>query len=233
MELVNPKLLVTLGNVPTQSLFATSQGITRMRGNWKTLTIGNWTGPAVPALTSVNTQPDLLFDAQKGKYYGHPNPARCEYAAFGANPTSGNDTQEVSEYPSGTDPDRNFARAAYNLGDHASANGALEYCGSQWNGELRGMLLVTRYSDGKDIIALKVQSNGAVTQLIDAIPGADGLFDDDAEDVTGSIGGKDKVVIPMNDDDPVEVAKSGKKPRGWPVVIKSRAASTTKNPADF
>jgi len=50
VELVNPKLLVTLGNVPTQSLFATSQGITRMRGNWKTLTIGNWTGPALPTL---------------------------------------------------------------------------------------------------------------------------------------------------------------------------------------
>src|SRR3569623_2512955 len=38
VELVTPKLLVTLGNVPTQSLFGTSQGITRMRGNWKTLT---------------------------------------------------------------------------------------------------------------------------------------------------------------------------------------------------
>ena len=50
VELVNPKLLVTLGNVPTQSLFATSQGITRMRGNWKTLTIGAWTGPALPTL---------------------------------------------------------------------------------------------------------------------------------------------------------------------------------------
>ncbi|KQY99852.1 hypothetical protein ASD45_02850 [Pseudolabrys sp. Root1462] len=70
-------------------------------------------------------------------------------------------------------------------------------------------------------------------KLIDAIPGADGYYEDDAEDVTGSIGGKEKVVIPMNDDDPEEVARSGKKPRGWPVVIKSRAAATTKNPADF
>ena len=32
VELVAPKLLVTLGNVPTQALFETSQGITRMRG---------------------------------------------------------------------------------------------------------------------------------------------------------------------------------------------------------
>jgi DNA polymerase len=50
VELVNPKLLVTLGNVPTQALFATSQGITRMRGQWKTLEINNWTGPALPTL---------------------------------------------------------------------------------------------------------------------------------------------------------------------------------------
>jgi DNA polymerase len=50
VELVNPRLLVTLGNVPTQALFATSQGITRMRGQWKTLEINNWSGPALPTL---------------------------------------------------------------------------------------------------------------------------------------------------------------------------------------
>ena len=50
VELVNPKLVVTLGNVPTQSLFATSQGITRMRGQWKTLEIHNWRGPVLPTL---------------------------------------------------------------------------------------------------------------------------------------------------------------------------------------
>ena len=50
IELVNPKILLTLGNVPTQSLFETSTGITRMRGNWKTLTIGNWSGPVLPTL---------------------------------------------------------------------------------------------------------------------------------------------------------------------------------------
>jgi DNA polymerase len=50
VELVNPKLLVTLGNVPTQALFATNQGITRMRGNWKTLSVGNWSGPVLPTL---------------------------------------------------------------------------------------------------------------------------------------------------------------------------------------
>jgi len=42
--------MVTLGNVPTQALFATSQGITRMRGQWKTLEINNWSGPVLPTL---------------------------------------------------------------------------------------------------------------------------------------------------------------------------------------
>ncbi len=50
VELVNPRILVTLGNVPTQALFETSQGITRMRGQWKTLTINGWTGPVLPTL---------------------------------------------------------------------------------------------------------------------------------------------------------------------------------------
>lgn len=50
VELVNPKLLVTLGNVPTQALFETAQGITRMRGTWKTLDIGAWNGPVLPTL---------------------------------------------------------------------------------------------------------------------------------------------------------------------------------------
>ena len=50
VELVAPKLLVTLGNVPTQALFSTTQGITRMRGQWKTLSIGDWTGPVLPTL---------------------------------------------------------------------------------------------------------------------------------------------------------------------------------------
>jgi uracil-DNA glycosylase family 4 len=50
VELVNPKLLVTLGNVPTQALFETNQGITRMRGQWKTLEINTWSGPVLPTL---------------------------------------------------------------------------------------------------------------------------------------------------------------------------------------
>ena len=41
VELVAPKFLVTLGNVPTKSLFQTANGITRMRGQWKELEVGS------------------------------------------------------------------------------------------------------------------------------------------------------------------------------------------------
>jgi uracil-DNA glycosylase family 4 len=41
VELVAPKFLVTLGNVPTKSLFQTGNGITRMRGQWRDLTVGS------------------------------------------------------------------------------------------------------------------------------------------------------------------------------------------------
>ena len=50
VELVAPKLLVTLGNVPTQALFETAQGITRMRGNWKNLQINSLSVPTLPTL---------------------------------------------------------------------------------------------------------------------------------------------------------------------------------------
>jgi DNA polymerase len=50
VELVAPKLLVTLGNVPTQALFGTSQGITRVRGQWKTLAINSLSIPTLPTL---------------------------------------------------------------------------------------------------------------------------------------------------------------------------------------
>lgn len=50
VELVAPKLLVTLGNVPTKALFDTNTGITRMRGQWRDLTIGSHTVPALATL---------------------------------------------------------------------------------------------------------------------------------------------------------------------------------------
>lgn len=50
VELVAPKILVTLGNVPTKALFQTTTGITRMRGQWRDLTIGSHTVPTLATL---------------------------------------------------------------------------------------------------------------------------------------------------------------------------------------
>jgi DNA polymerase len=41
IELVAPKYLVTLGNVPTKALFQTANGITRMRGQWRDLRVNS------------------------------------------------------------------------------------------------------------------------------------------------------------------------------------------------
>jgi uracil-DNA glycosylase family 4 len=51
VSLVAPRILVTLGNVPTQTLFETSTGITRMRGQWRSLTIG---GHEMQALATLH-----------------------------------------------------------------------------------------------------------------------------------------------------------------------------------
>jgi len=50
IELVRPRLLMTLGRVASQSLFATSQSISRMRGKWQDLTIGTHSMKAMPTL---------------------------------------------------------------------------------------------------------------------------------------------------------------------------------------
>ncbi len=62
VELVAPKLLVTLGNVPTKALFGTSTGIMRMRGQWKDLTVGSH---AVLALAMLHPAYLLRQPAQK------------------------------------------------------------------------------------------------------------------------------------------------------------------------
>ncbi len=60
VELVNPKLVVTLGNVPTQALFATNQGSRACAATWKPLEIGSWsgTGPAdaAPGLPAAHAE---------------------------------------------------------------------------------------------------------------------------------------------------------------------------------
>ncbi len=132
-----------------------------------------YTGPVVPALTGVPTaETDYVFDVKPGRYYGHPNPARCEWVLAGGNPTAATDPFEVPAYPVGTNPDVNYDLAdTYDAGLHASADGAIEYRG----GALDGKLLVVRYSSGQDIETFDVAANGALSNRTTGLTGLTGF----------------------------------------------------------
>ncbi|MFC4070186.1 Ig-like domain-containing protein [Actinoplanes subglobosus] len=136
-----------------------------------------YTGPAVPALTSVPTsETDYVFDVKPGRYYGHPNPLRCEWVLAGGDPTAGTDPFEVPAYPDGTPPDPNYDRAGtYDAGLHASANGVVEYRGGAFGGALRGKLINVRYSASQDLQTFDVAANGALSGRRTGIPGFTGF----------------------------------------------------------
>ncbi|WP_229068870.1 Ig-like domain-containing protein [Actinoplanes sp. DH11] len=136
-----------------------------------------YTGPAVPALNGVPTsETDYVFDVKPGRYYGHPNPVRCEWVLAGGNPSAATDPFEVPAYPAGTRPDPNFDLAGtYDAGLHASANGVLEYRGNAFGGALDGKLLVVRYSAGQDIQTFDVAASGALSNRTTGRPGLTGF----------------------------------------------------------
>ncbi|WP_052351592.1 Ig-like domain-containing protein [Deinococcus pimensis] len=127
--------------------------------------------PSVPAINSAGVQHDYLFKVEPGGYYGHPNPARCEYAAFGGNPTAGVDPMEMPEYPVGTAADPNWRGFAYDFGEHASPNGVIEEYTMAGNSALKNKLLVVRYSAGADIIVLTPGADGNIVSAQTGITG--------------------------------------------------------------
>jgi glucose/arabinose dehydrogenase len=146
---------------------------------------GEYTGPAVPGLASTGVaQPDFLFRIEEDGYYGHPNPARCEWVLNGGNPTSGPDTAQVAAYPVGVEPDRNWRGFAYDFGLHYSPDGAIEYGGDAFGGVLRGRLMIVRHSAGDDVIVLRLAPDGDVVEGLTGIQGLTGFADplDLAED---------------------------------------------------
>lgn len=129
-----------------------------------------YNGPSVPALTNVQqTQKDFLFRIVKGGYYGHPNPLRGEYVMNGGNPTSPIDPAQVKDYPLGTSHDANYRGYSYDFQTNASPDGAIEYKSSTFNGALKGKLLVVRYSQHDDIIALT--PGGSNNDIVSATEG--------------------------------------------------------------
>jgi Big-like domain-containing protein len=148
--------------------------------------------PAVPALISVPTQDDYLFDVVPGGYYGHPNPTRGQYVLNGGNPTSGIDPDEVAPsdggvgYPVGTLPDKNWKGSIYDFSRNRSPDGALESKGPAFGGALKGHLFVVEYSAGDDVVAVPIPPDGGTIDRTGVLQVASGLSDpvDIAEDVT-------------------------------------------------
>ncbi|MGB7160736.1 MAG: Ig-like domain-containing protein [Tepidisphaeraceae bacterium] len=132
---------------------------------------------SVQGIEAVSTQPDLLLRVEKGGYYGHPNPARGEYVLNGGNPTDGADPIEVREYRIGTKPQPNWRPPAYDFGKSVSPNGVIEYKSAAFNGQLRGKLLVTRYSGGDDVIILTPGAGGNIAESVSGVSGLGGFID--------------------------------------------------------
>jgi hypothetical protein len=118
----------------------------------------------VPGIGFVaDVEDDVLFRIDQGGYYGHPDPARGQYVYNGGNPTDAADPNEVSQYPVGVQPDVNWRQPAYDLGQHYSPNGVIEYRGGAFGGALDHAILVARFSGGNDVAVLTVGPNGEIT----------------------------------------------------------------------
>jgi glucose/arabinose dehydrogenase len=107
----------------------------------------------------VRRRKDYLLRIEQGGYYGTPNPKRCEWVLFGGGTSPLND--RVPEYPDSVEPDPNYRGFAYDFGKNVSPNGALEYRGDAFP-DLKGKLLVTRYSNGDDVVAVSFDGDGDV-----------------------------------------------------------------------
>jgi fibronectin type 3 domain-containing protein len=125
-----------------------------------------YTGGTVPPTGNIGTQRDLLFDVVQGGYYGHPNPERCEWVL---NAGAGNAQFPVvgpTKYPAGTNPDPNYRGIAYDFEFNKSPNGTIEYRSNAFGGQLKGRLMVVRFSNNNDILFL--QPDAATGKIIGA-----------------------------------------------------------------
>ncbi len=130
-----------------------------------------YNGPIIPALTNVQqTQKDFLFRVVPGGYYGHPNPLRGEYVMNGGNPSTSIDPAQVNDYTVGTLPDANWRGYAFDFQNNKSPDGAIEYKSNTFNGNLKGKLLVVRYSQNDDIITLT--PGGTNNDIVSSTEGA-------------------------------------------------------------
>ncbi|WP_180272337.1 PKD domain-containing protein, partial [Maribacter sp. 4U21] len=137
----------------------------------------------VPALNGGETQKDWLFKTQGGTYHGHPNPYRGEFVLnHGGAPYSGVPGQtgtdtDVSKYPDNLGPDPNYSEPAYDFAFNKSPNGVIEYKSDAFDGKLKGLLFVARFSGQDDLLGLDPKLDGDIQDAYNGIPGLSG-FDD-------------------------------------------------------
>ena len=135
-------------------------------------------GNGAPAINNVSeTQVDQLYKVEAGRYYGHPNPSRDEFVHSNGNPTAGPDPYQISQYPVGQQPRSNYQQPIYSFGLNQSPNGSIEYTAGAFGGQLDEHLLVTRFSGGNDVLAIKLNAAGDVASVKTNIPGLTN-FDD-------------------------------------------------------
>ena len=144
-----------------------------------------FTDPTIPGVTGGETQKDWLFKSRGGSYHGHPNPYRGEYVLnHGGRAYSGLPGQteasyrDVAKYPTDLGPDPNYLEVAFDFGLNKSPNGAIEYRSNAFNGKLKGMLMVVRFSGQDDILVMQPGNNsGDILQSFPDVPGLQGLDD--------------------------------------------------------
>jgi hypothetical protein len=107
---------------------------------------------------------ESLFLIERGRHYGHPNPARKQYVLGGGNPTAALDPFEIPDYPVGTPPDSGFApELMYPIWQHGgtSPDGMIEYLPDSPH-PLCNALLCCFYSAG-DIAVMPLGADGMPT----------------------------------------------------------------------
>ena len=166
---------------------ASVNGTRRVNGTYYNTADSSGKYPPVPATFSNNTQRDFLFRVDPRKstgFYGHPNPLRGEYV-LNRGPV------DVSGYDNSVAPDPNYRGIAYDFGYSKSPNGVIVYQSDAEGGKLKGAILVCRYSNGSDIMALIPNGpNGDILTTKIGIPGLKDFGDplDIIEDVnTGNL----------------------------------------------
>ena len=162
---------------------ASVPGTRRVNGEFYNTSAEPGKYPPVPATYNNNTQRDFLFRVDPRStvgYYGHPNPLRGEFV-LNRGPV------DVSGYDNSVAPDANYRGIAYDFGYSKSPNGVIVYQSDAEGGKLKGAILVCRYSNGSDIMALIPNGpNGDILTTKIGIPGFGDFGDplDIAEDPT-------------------------------------------------